>query len=111
MANITVRRVGILSAAMVAGVFGVIFGIIGGAIYAALIILGGSIMSSSSFNSKAGINSTSGAPFIAIAIGAMLIFPIFYGILSFIMGAIYAFFYNVVASTIGGLKMELLADD
>ncbi len=112
MANVTVRRVGVLSAAIVSGMFGAVVGMIGGAIYGGLILLGGSIMSSPPFSgSRSGAVGPNGLPFVVIAIGTMIFAPIFYGILSFILGAIYAFIYNVIASIMGGFKMELQADD
>jgi hypothetical protein len=33
--------------------------------------------------------------------------PIFYGILGFVLGAIWAFVYNLTAQSIGGLELEL----
>ncbi|MFQ5823946.1 MAG: hypothetical protein ACE5JB_07820 [bacterium] len=38
---------------------------------------------------------------------AIIVLPIFYGILGFIAGIIGAFFYNVVAKVVGGIKIEL----
>ncbi|MDE1861104.1 MAG: DUF3566 domain-containing protein [Candidatus Micrarchaeota archaeon] len=38
---------------------------------------------------------------------AVIIFPIIFGILGFIIGALGAFLYNVATSKIGGIEMEL----
>ena len=45
-------------------------------------------------------------PAIFIGVGALIFFPIVYGILGFIMGAIYAALYNVIAGLFGGLELE-----
>ncbi len=36
----------------------------------------------------------------------MIVIPIFYGVLSFIFGALYAVIYNIAAGFVGGLEME-----
>jgi hypothetical protein len=36
-----------------------------------------------------------------------VLMPIFYGILGFVLGAIWAFVYNFAAQTIGGLELDL----
>lgn len=41
--------------------------------------------------------------FIFVIIG----FPIFYGIIGFVIGALFAWMYNVVANKTGGLEIEL----
>jgi hypothetical protein len=38
---------------------------------------------------------------------SLITFPIIYGILGFITGAISAFLYNIIASKIGGIKVEI----
>lgn len=58
---------------------------------------------SSSFVSKA-YGASIGAIF---GIGAILIFPIFYGILGGVMAAIGAFLYNLAARLIGGLEVDI----
>jgi hypothetical protein len=39
--------------------------------------------------------------------GAIVILPIFYGVLGFIGGGIVAFFYNLIAGWTGGLEIEV----
>ena len=36
-----------------------------------------------------------------------VLMPVFYGILGFVLGAIWAFVYNFAAQTIGGLELDL----
>ena len=54
--------------------------------------------------------SSSGMPIILtllFGIGAIVFFPIFYGIMGFVMGIISAVLYNFVSSKIGGLEFEV----
>lgn len=39
--------------------------------------------------------------------GALIMMPIFYGILGFIAGLLGALIYNVIAKTVGGIEIEL----
>jgi hypothetical protein len=43
---------------------------------------------------------------VVLGIAMMIFFPIFYGIIAFIGGAIGAALYNVFARMIGGIEME-----
>lgn len=38
----------------------------------------------------------------------VLILPIMYGVMGFVMGAIGAFFYNIVAKIAGGIEVDLI---
>ena len=40
-------------------------------------------------------------------IGAIIIMPLFYGVLGFIGGVIGAFFYNIIAGMVGGISLEI----
>jgi hypothetical protein len=42
-----------------------------------------------------------------MGIGAIVIFPIVYGVIGFISGVIFAAFYNVVARMMGGIEVEI----
>lgn len=42
-----------------------------------------------------------------MGIGAIIIFPIVYGVIGFIAGVIFAAFYNVVARMMGGIEVEI----
>ena len=42
----------------------------------------------------------------AIGFWALLIFPVLYGIIGFIAGAVGAFLYNLIAKSVGGLELE-----
>ena len=42
-----------------------------------------------------------------MGIGAIILFPIFYGVIGFIGGVIFAALYNVVARMMGGIEVEI----
>lgn len=44
---------------------------------------------------------------IIFGIGAIIYFPIMYGIMGFISGVIMAFLYNLIAGWIGGIEVEI----
>jgi hypothetical protein len=43
----------------------------------------------------------------AMGIGAIIIFPIMYGVIGFIAGAIGGALYNLVAGVVGGIEIEV----
>ena len=99
MKKLTIKRVGALSAAKISGVLGVVIGLFVGALYALIFgVLGVSMM---------GGGEEEGAGFLAIAAGSMCLLPVLYGTASFIMGALYAFVFNLVVGIIGGLEIEV----
>ena len=104
MAEMTIRRFGVISVAKIYGLLMFIMGLIIGVIYGLiLIVLGASL---SAFGGR-GDATAGGISTVAMGIGMMIGLPIFYGILGFIMGAIGALIYNAVAGIIGGVKFEL----
>ena len=103
MAEMTIRRFGVLSVAKIYGLLMFIFGLIFGVIYGLFFIIFGAAMSA-----IAGRNGAAGgASSVVIGIAMMIGIPIMYGILGFVMGAIGALIYNAVAGIAGGVKFEL----
>ena len=103
MAEMTIRRFGVISLAKMYGLLMFIFGLIIGIIYGLLIIIVGATMAAAG-----GGNATmGGASSAAVGIGAMIGIPIIYGILGFVMGAIGALIYNALSGIIGGVKFDL----
>jgi len=103
MAEMTIRRFGVISVAKMYGLLMFIFGLIFGVIYGLiLIVLGASLSALGPRDTTAGGVST-----VVMGIAMMIGLPIFYGVLGFIMGAIGALIYNAVAGIIGGVKFEL----
>jgi hypothetical protein len=95
MTKLTVKKLDIMSVAKIQAVIGAIIGFFIGLLAA---------VASSFVGTVAG--SAMGMGFAALGIAAIIVVPIFYGIASFIGGAIGAFIYNIVAERIGGIKFE-----
>ena len=103
MKKLTIHKIGVLSAAKVAGVLGVVIGLLVGMIYAAVfMVMGASMM---------GGGAEEGAGLLAVGAGAVCVVPILYGVLSFVMGAVYAFVFNLAVGVIGGLELEVEEGD
>ncbi len=88
-----IKSIDIISWAKIHALFGIVFGLIYGILFA---ILGSAI----------------GATFempgaTTLGLSAIIVFPIIFGIMAFICGAIMAFFYNIFAGKIGGIEIEL----
>jgi hypothetical protein len=47
------------------------------------------------------------ALFLAMGLGFAVFAPIFYGVMGFLTGAVGAFLYNLVASWVGGIQIEV----
>jgi len=91
----TVKRIGPRSAFMVGLVTYAILGLIVGAIIACFSLVKGA--------------GTGGRPFgFIFGFGAIIFFPIIYGISGAICGGIGAAIYNLVAGWIGGLEMDII---
>ena len=94
------KRVGVLSCAKVLGLLYAATGLIFGAFFSLISILGATV------GPDRGRASS-----MLFGVGAIIIVPIFYGIIAFIGGAIAAALYNLVARSVGGLELELEARD
>tara|TARA_Y100000310_G_C20658260_1_gene803204 strand:- start:1269 stop:1580 length:312 start_codon:yes stop_codon:yes gene_type:complete len=91
------KKIGILSLGKIAGLFGVIYGLISGILF--LIIL-------SRANQIPGLTEQLG--FIAqLGNSSIIVLPILNGIIYFLVGIIAAFLYNLIAKKIGGIELEL----
>jgi hypothetical protein len=90
-----VKSIGVMSLAKLMALVGLVIGIIAGVMYALmglLVMMGG------------GDAATAGIVIIGMAVAMVIGFPIGY----FIMGAIQAIIYNIVAKMIGGIEFELV---
>ena len=94
------KRVGILSCAKL---LGVLYGVLG-LIFGAFISLFSVIASIAGFASDEAEGAIVGLIF---GIGAVVILPIFYGIMGFLGGALTAAIYNLAARFTGGIELEL----
>ena len=104
MAEMTIRRFGVLSVAKIYGLLLFIVGLIIGVIYGLIFILFGAAMTAIGPGRDA---AAGGVSTVVIGIVLMIGIPIAYGILGFISGAIGALVYNAAAGIMGGVKFEL----
>jgi hypothetical protein len=100
MAIMSVNRVGVLSFAKITGIVGAGIGLIIGVIYGLIVMTIGAALMSGRGGPGAGAGIVGG-------LFVMILVPAFYGILSFVFGALYAFIYNVAAGFVGGIELEM----
>jgi hypothetical protein len=96
----TVRRIGVLSAAKMLCALYAALGLVFGGIMSAVALLTGLLGS----GGERGMGAVGGLLFGA---GAVVVLPIFYGLLGLVGGAIGAGLYNLAAGVIGGLELEV----
>lgn len=93
-----VRRVGPMSVAKIAGVLYAIMGVIFGAFISVISILGGALAPEEAphgmFNALFGV-------------AAVIVLPIFYGVLGFLTTLLMAALYNLVAAAVGGVELDV----
>ena len=94
------KSVGVLSCAKVLGALYAAMGLIFGALVSLMSILGAAMG-----DGQGGLSS------MVFGAGAIILLPIFYGIGGFIGGAISAALYNLVAQFVGGLELEFGSRD
>ena len=92
-----VRRVGPLSFAKVTGMLYALMGLIFGACISLFSLVGSAL-------TPKGMPGGMGMLF---GVGAIIALPIFYGILGFITSLIGAALYNLVASWVGGVELDV----
>ena len=92
---VKIKKIGVLSLGKILGILYAIIGLIMG-IFFTLFALVGLVSSSGGL----------GTLRILFGVGAIILLPIFYGVLGFVSGILMAFIYNLVASWIGGLEVE-----
>ena len=108
MAEMTVRRVGVLSLAKIQGFLMFIFGLIIGVLYGLIIMIFGAAITSLAPRDEGG--AAGGIGTIVIGLILMIAVPIFYGLMGFVGGAIGALIYNIAARFVGGIKIDLESD-
>jgi hypothetical protein len=92
-----VKRVVPLSFAKIAGTLYAIMGLIFGCIVSLVAVAGGFSAERSGF---AGLGAM-------VGVGAIIILPIFYGVIGFIATLIGAWIYNVLAGLVGGIELDV----
>ena len=91
------RSVGVLSSAKIFAVVQAAIGVLIGFLFLLIGVIGAALAPE---RQKLGM--------IGIVVIAVLM-PVFYGVLGFVLGAVWAFVYNLAAQTIGGLVLDLQA--
>lgn len=93
------KRIGVLSCGKIMGALYALMGLIFGAIFSLLSLVG----------AMAGMASGEGEAIFGLlfGVGAIIALPLFYGVLGFLGGLLTAFLYNLVAGFAGGLELEL----
>ncbi|HEV8485935.1 MAG TPA: DUF3566 domain-containing protein [Blastocatellia bacterium] len=108
MAKMMAKRVGVLSAAKMYSMVGFGIGLIVGVIYGLIVMMfGAAMMMSSSGTNSSGAGAGAGASGLVIGLLIMVGFPILYGVMCFVAGAVGALIYNIAAKIAGGIELEL----
>ena len=97
-----VRRIGALSCGLTLGCVYGLLGVLIGLFVAAFSLLGAGMAQLAEADGPAG-----GFAGLMFGMGAIVIFPIFYGVIGFVGGVLSALLYNLVAGVTGGIEVEL----
>jgi len=98
--QMVIYRVGPLSCAKIVGTLYAVIGLFAGAAFSLFALAGGFVAENSpmaGFGAMLGIG----------AVSAIIALPIFYGLLGFVTTLIGAWIYNVVASAVGGVELDI----
>ena len=98
------NRIGIGSAAKLSGAMYGAMGLIFGVVFGLLSLLGMGLASQFAADSPEAPPAFLGPLF---GVGAIILFPLLYGVMGLIIGAISAALYNLFARMVGGLEVEL----
>ncbi|HUP60977.1 MAG TPA: hypothetical protein VNA69_11210 [Thermoanaerobaculia bacterium] len=91
-----VRRIGPLSLAKLTGVLYAFFGLIFGGIFSLVSIIGGAI-----------VPKEAGPMGLIFGVAAIIILPVFYGLMGFLTSLIGAAIYNWLAGWLGGVELDV----
>jgi len=105
MAEMTIRRVGVLSLAKIQGLLMLVIGLIIGVIYGLIFMIFGAALAS--VMPKVESQAIGAGGTVLIGLIMMIAIPITYGLLGFIGGAIGGLIYNALAGIVGGIKIDL----
>jgi hypothetical protein len=97
------KSVGVVSVGKVLGCLYALLGLIVGALFSLLALAGLAI-------GRQQQNQPQGLEAMVMGVGAIIILPIFYGLVGFIGGIISAALYNLVASVVGGIELDIRGD-
>lgn len=92
------KRVGPMSCAKIAGILYGLIGLLAGGMFSLAALIGFAVEPS-------GETALGGLLF---GVGAVIFFPIFYGLIGAVFSAFAALLYNLVAGWVGGIELELV---
>ena len=93
------RRIGVWSTAKIVGTVHAVFGLITGLLFAAISMVGAGIAAAS--------EDPSGLLGPLFGVGAIIFFPLLYGCMGVLFGALSAALYNLFSGMVGGIELEL----
>src|SRR5262245_19549098 len=100
-----IKRINPMSCAKVSGLLYALIGLLIGACFSLMMMAFGSAFSNQEMT---GGNPMAGRMFGALfGAGAIIVLPIFYGVLGFVGGAITALIYNLISGMVGGLELDI----
>ena len=105
MTEMTIRRLGVLSVAKIQALLMFVIGLIIGVIYGLVFMVFGAAIAAMAQHGDG--QALGGVGSVVGGLVIMILFPIFYGFMGFIGGAIGALIYNFAARVVGGIKLEL----
>jgi hypothetical protein len=97
-----IRRVGVWSVAKLYGGISATMGLIIGACFALVAMVGGSLA-----NARSDFGVATPGLGALVGVGAIITLPIMYGVLGLVGGAIGAGLYNLFAGIFGGIEVEV----
>jgi hypothetical protein len=99
-----IKRIEPLSCAKIAGVIYGAIGLLIGALFSSFALLGIAFSSGAHGSAGHAISPLLGA---ALGIGAIIACPILYGMMGFVFAFLGAWLYNLVASNVGGIEIDI----
>ncbi len=93
-----IKKIEPLSAGKLLGTLYALIGLFIGGIFTLLALVG---VAAGGGGGDAALGSILGG------IGAIIMMPLFYGVLGFLGGLVGAFFYNIIAGMVGGISLEI----
>jgi hypothetical protein len=97
-----IERIGPLSSAKVAGVLYAGMGLVFGVVFSLVALVGG--FATGAFAADPSRGPSFGS---MLSLGAIILFPIGYAVIGFVMALIAASLYNVAAAIIGGIEIDV----
>ena len=97
------NRIGVGSAAKISGALYGAMGLIFGGIFAIFALVGAGFAGMAAEQGEA-VPAFMGPLF---GVGAIVLFPLFYGVMGVVTGAVGAALYNLFARMVGGLELEI----